>query len=83
MITSPKAGCKSTNWKCASRARCASKSSKSENVSLRQQLDRKFGMENIIGESPAMQEVFDIGAAGGADARRPFCCWAKAARARN
>jgi two-component system, NtrC family, response regulator AtoC len=31
-----------------------------ENVSLRQQLDAKFGMENIIGQSPAMQEVFAI-----------------------
>jgi two-component system response regulator AtoC len=31
-----------------------------ENVALRQQLDTKFGMENIIGESPAMKEVFDI-----------------------
>src|ERR1051325_6451338 len=31
-----------------------------ENVSLRQQLDSKFGMENIIGESAPMQEVFDI-----------------------
>ncbi len=31
-----------------------------ENVSLRQQLDAKFGLENIIGESPAMQEVFEI-----------------------
>jgi len=31
-----------------------------ENVNLRQQLDRKFGLENIIGESPAMQQVFDI-----------------------
>src|SRR5881396_2338170 len=31
-----------------------------ENVSLRQQLDAKFGMENIIGESPAMQEVFEV-----------------------
>ena len=31
-----------------------------ENVSLRQQLDSKFGMENIIGESPAMQEVIDV-----------------------
>src|SRR6478736_213815 len=30
-----------------------------ENVSLRQQLDSKFGMENIVGESPLMQEVFD------------------------
>jgi len=29
-----------------------------ENVSLRQQLDTKFGMENIVGQSPAMQEVF-------------------------
>ncbi|MSU57519.1 MAG: sigma-54-dependent Fis family transcriptional regulator [Pedosphaera sp.] len=31
-----------------------------ENVSLRQQLDAKFGMENIVGESPEMQEVFDV-----------------------
>jgi len=31
-----------------------------ENVALRQQLDTKFGMENIIGESPTMKEVFDI-----------------------
>jgi DNA-binding NtrC family response regulator len=31
-----------------------------ENVSLRKQLDSKFGIENVIGESPAMQEVFDI-----------------------
>src|SRR5207247_9233388 len=31
-----------------------------ENVSLRKQLDSRFGMENIVGESPAMQEVFDI-----------------------
>src|SRR5439155_20383213 len=30
-----------------------------ENVNLRQQLDKKFGMENIVGESPAMHEVFD------------------------
>ncbi|MBC8096880.1 MAG: sigma-54-dependent Fis family transcriptional regulator [Akkermansiaceae bacterium] len=31
-----------------------------ENVSLRKQLDSKFGIENVIGESVAMQEVFDI-----------------------
>ena len=31
-----------------------------ENVSLRQQLESKFGMENIIGESPAMREVFEV-----------------------
>jgi two-component system response regulator AtoC len=31
-----------------------------ENVSLRQQLDSKFGLENIIGESPAMREIFEI-----------------------
>jgi DNA-binding NtrC family response regulator len=30
-----------------------------ENVSLRQQLDSKFGLENIIGQSPSMQQVFD------------------------
>jgi len=31
-----------------------------ENVSLRKQLDSKFGIENIIGQSPAMHEVFEI-----------------------
>ena len=31
-----------------------------ENVSLRQQLDSKFGLENIVGQSPAMAEIFDI-----------------------
>src|ERR1700739_4349573 len=30
-----------------------------ENVSLRRQLDSKFGLENIIGQSPAMQEIFE------------------------
>src|SRR3984885_4318535 len=30
-----------------------------ENTTLRQQLETKFGMENIVGESPAMKEVFD------------------------
>jgi DNA-binding NtrC family response regulator len=31
-----------------------------ENVSLRRQLDTKFGLENIIGESSAMKEIFEI-----------------------
>src|SRR5438105_7914593 len=31
-----------------------------ENVSLRQQLDSRFGLENIIGESPAMKEVLEV-----------------------
>ena len=31
-----------------------------ENVVLRQQLHTRFGMENIIGESPLMLQVFDI-----------------------
>ncbi len=31
-----------------------------ENVSLRKQLDSRFGLKNIIGESPAMQEIFEI-----------------------
>src|SRR5213593_3657738 len=31
----------------------------SENVSLRQQLDSRFGMENVVGQSPAMQEVLE------------------------
>src|SRR5437879_12718196 len=30
-----------------------------ENESLRQQLDKKYGLENIVGESPAMQEVVE------------------------
>jgi DNA-binding NtrC family response regulator len=32
----------------------------SENVQLRKQLDSKFGLENIVGESPVMKEIFDI-----------------------
>jgi two-component system, NtrC family, response regulator AtoC len=31
-----------------------------ENVALRQQLDTKFGLENIVGESAVMKEVFDV-----------------------
>ena len=31
-----------------------------ENVALRQQLDSKFGMEHIVGESPGMKEVLEI-----------------------
>jgi two-component system response regulator AtoC len=31
-----------------------------ENVVLRQQLDKKFGLENIIGDSVPMHEVFDV-----------------------
>ncbi len=31
-----------------------------ENVSLRQQLDSRFQMENIVGESDAMKEVLDV-----------------------
>jgi two-component system, NtrC family, response regulator AtoC len=31
-----------------------------ENVSLRKQLDSKFGLENIVGESPVMKEIFEI-----------------------
>src|SRR5580692_7657969 len=31
-----------------------------ENVSLRQQLDEQFGMENIVGKSPAMREIMDV-----------------------
>src|ERR1700716_2774575 len=31
-----------------------------ENVALRQQLDSKFGMENIVGESPGMKEVLEV-----------------------
>jgi len=38
----------------------ASRRIEAENVNLREQLDRKFGMENIIGRSPAMMQVFEI-----------------------
>src|SRR5580704_17136090 len=31
-----------------------------ENVTLRQQLESKFGMENIVGESAPMKEVFEV-----------------------
>ena len=31
-----------------------------ENANLHEQLDRKFGLENLIGQSPAMLQVFDI-----------------------
>src|SRR5262249_18414811 len=31
-----------------------------ENVSLRQQVESKFGVENIIGESPAMKEILEL-----------------------
>jgi len=36
-----------------------SREAETENRQLREQLDSKFGMENIIGHSPAMQAVFD------------------------
>jgi DNA-binding NtrC family response regulator len=32
----------------------------SENTSLRQQLDKQFGLESIIGKSASMEEVFDL-----------------------
>ena len=31
-----------------------------ENVSLREQLEVKFGVENLVGESPAMRDVIDL-----------------------
>ncbi len=31
-----------------------------ENLNLRQQLDKKFGLETIIGSSPAMEELFEL-----------------------
>jgi len=31
-----------------------------ENVSLKQQLNKKFGIEKVIGESPAMHQVFEV-----------------------
>ncbi len=37
-----------------------SRDMETENTELRQQLDDRFGMERIIGEAPAMQQLFDI-----------------------
>ena len=37
-----------------------SRAVEAENTRLRRQLDAKFGMESIIGSSPAMEAVFDI-----------------------
>ncbi len=31
-----------------------------ENIALHQQLDTRYGLEHLVGESPAMQEVFDV-----------------------
>jgi DNA-binding NtrC family response regulator len=31
-----------------------------ENVSLRKQIDSKFGLENIVGQSPVMTEIFEV-----------------------
>ncbi|MBI3876408.1 MAG: sigma-54-dependent Fis family transcriptional regulator [Verrucomicrobia bacterium] len=36
-----------------------SQSLEHENVSLRKQLDTRFGLDHLIGESPAMKEVFE------------------------
>jgi len=36
-----------------------SRSAETENRQLHEQLDSKFGMENIIGSSPEMQKIFD------------------------
>src|SRR5213596_3785184 len=37
----------------------ASRKMEQENRTLRQQIDERFGLENIIGESPALREVLD------------------------
>jgi two-component system, NtrC family, response regulator AtoC len=36
-----------------------SRAMETENVALREQLDAKFGLENIVGNSAAMQQMFD------------------------
>ncbi len=36
-----------------------SRALEAENVALREQLESKYGLEHIIGRSPAMQEIFD------------------------
>ena len=65
---------------CASPACCGSKISKWK-TSLRAATQSKFGMENIVGKSPAMEEVFDV-VQQVAPRGRASCCWAKAERAR-
>jgi two-component system, NtrC family, response regulator AtoC len=37
-----------------------SRDMESENAALREQLDRKFGMENIVGSSPVMNQLFEV-----------------------
>jgi two-component system, NtrC family, response regulator AtoC len=36
------------------------RSLESENQSLKQQLDKKFGLEHVVGDSPGMQKVFEV-----------------------
>jgi DNA-binding NtrC family response regulator len=36
------------------------RSLESENKNLKQQLDKKYGLEHVVGESPAMRKVFDV-----------------------
>jgi len=43
---------------CINRA-LKSRAMEKENVELKQQIEKRFGLENLIGESPLMQEVFD------------------------
>ena len=38
----------------------ASRRIEAENVNLREQLDKKFGLENIVGTSPAITQVYEI-----------------------
>ena len=47
------------NSKCESRAPCVEKAG-TENRELRSQVDTKFGLENVIGQSPAMEGIFEI-----------------------
>ncbi|MFZ5806342.1 MAG: sigma-54-dependent transcriptional regulator [Verrucomicrobiota bacterium] len=37
-----------------------SKNTEQENKNLREELDKKFGLENLIGSSPRMMEIFDV-----------------------
>jgi len=40
--------------------RCAGRTSRWKNVALHQQLDARFGLQNLTGESAAMKEVFEV-----------------------
>ena len=49
----------STNWSWSSSARSPAAASRRRTSICSEQIDQKFGLENIIGESPVMRQVFE------------------------